>query len=69
MTPEYVEAHTIFECVVGSQAYGTHNEFSDTDYAGVMIPGYTNIFLGKKELNNFKDIQNLTKLFMKSEKH
>ncbi|MDD5650467.1 MAG: nucleotidyltransferase domain-containing protein [Candidatus Nanoarchaeia archaeon] len=60
MTPEYVEAHTIFECIVGSQAYGTHNEFSDTDYAGVMIPGYE-YFLGQKRVEQFQGYTDLDK--------
>jgi hypothetical protein len=60
MTPEYVEAHTIFECIVGSQAYGTHNEFSDTDYAGAMIPGYE-YFLGQKRVEQFQGYTDLDK--------
>jgi predicted nucleotidyltransferase len=39
MELQYVEDHTIFECIVGSQAYGTNSPESDTDKAGVMIPG------------------------------
>jgi len=39
MDISYVEKRTIFETVAGSRAYGTYNEDSDYDKAGVMIPG------------------------------
>lgn len=53
MKIEYVEAHTIFECIVGSQAYGTNDSKSDLDYAGVMIPGLE-YFLGMKRVEQFQ---------------
>lgn len=53
MEIEYVEKHTIFECIVGSQAYGTHNEFSDFDYCGCMIPG-KEYFFGHNYFEQFK---------------
>jgi len=53
MEIKYVEEHTIFECIVGSQAYGINNQFSDTDYAGVMIPG-KDYFLGLKKFDQFQ---------------
>lgn len=56
MEIKYVEDHTIFRCIVGSQAYGTNNEFSDTDYAGVMIPGYE-YFLGLKKVEQFQGFE------------
>lgn len=33
-----LQKHTIFECIVGSKAYGTDTPESDTDYRGVCIP-------------------------------
>jgi predicted nucleotidyltransferase len=39
MELQYVEGHTIFECIVGSMAYGTNSPESDIDKSGVMIPG------------------------------
>jgi predicted nucleotidyltransferase len=39
MELQYVEDHTIFECIIGSRAYGTHTPESDFDKSGVMIPG------------------------------
>jgi predicted nucleotidyltransferase len=56
MEIKYVEDHTIFRCIVGSQAYGTNNEFSDIDYAGVMIPGYE-YFLGFKKVEQFQGFE------------
>lgn len=60
MDKKYVEDHTIFECIVGSQAYGTNNEFSDLDYAGVMIPG-KEYFLGLKRVDQFSDYDDVDK--------
>ncbi|MDD5649385.1 MAG: nucleotidyltransferase domain-containing protein [Candidatus Nanoarchaeia archaeon] len=60
MEIKYVEDHTIFECIVGSQAYGTHNELSDFDYAGVMIPG-KEYFLGLKNFEQFQGFENVDK--------
>lgn len=56
MEIKYVNQHTIFECIVGSQAYGTNNEFSDIDYAGVMIPG-KEYFLGMKNFEQFQGFE------------
>jgi len=52
MELKYVEDHTIFECIVGSQAYGTHTPESDEDRAGIMIPG-KEYFLGLKHFEQF----------------
>lgn len=60
MEIKYVEDHTIFECIVGSQAYGTDNEFSDFDYSGVMIPG-KEYFLGLKRFEQFQGYQGVDK--------
>jgi len=49
MEISYVEKHTVFECIVGSQAYGISNELSDIDKSGVMIPG-KEYFLGLKHI-------------------
>ena len=60
MNISYVENRTIFECIVGSQAYGTNNELSDLDYSGVMIPG-KEYFLGLKNFEQFQGYENLDK--------
>lgn len=60
MEIKYVEDHIIFECIVGSQAYGTNNKFSDFDYSGVMIPGYE-YFLGFKKVEQFQGYKNVDK--------
>jgi len=54
MELKYVEDHTIFECIVGSHAYGTHTPESDYDKAGVMIPG-KEYFYGIKRFEQFND--------------
>jgi predicted nucleotidyltransferase len=54
MEISYIEKHTIFECIVGSQAYGTYTSESDVDKAGVMIPG-KDYFFGLKHFNQFQD--------------
>lgn len=53
MNISYVISHTIFETIVGSQAYGLSTPESDVDKAGVMIPG-KEFFLG---LNRFDQFQ------------
>jgi predicted nucleotidyltransferase len=50
----YVEKHTIFECIIGSQAYGISTPESDIDKAGVMIPG-KEYFYGLKRFDQFQD--------------
>jgi predicted nucleotidyltransferase len=50
---KYVENHTIFECVVGSQAYGISTPESDEDRAGVMIPG-KEFFYGLQRFEQFQ---------------
>jgi predicted nucleotidyltransferase len=52
MELSYVQDHTIFECVVGSQAYGLSTVASDIDRAGVMIPE-KEYFLGLKNFDQF----------------
>jgi len=54
MEIEYVEKHTIFECIVGSQAYGINTLESDVDKSGVMIPG-KEYFYGLKKFDQFND--------------
>lgn len=44
MEKSYVDKRIIFESVVGPRAYGTHNEDSDYDKAGVMIPDISYFF-------------------------
>jgi len=61
MNIEYVSQHSIFECIVGSQAYGTFNEFSDTDYAGVMITG-KEYFYGMNNFEQFREYPNIDKV-------
>lgn len=53
MDIKYVEKHTIFETVIGSQAYGTSTPDSDVDVAGIMIPTVS-YFYG---LNKFEQFQ------------
>lgn len=57
---KYVQDRIIFECIVGSQAYGTDNEFSDHDYSGIMIPG-KEYFLGFKNFEQYKDFPGVDK--------
>lgn len=52
MNIEYVNKNTIFETIVGSQAYGISNPNSDIDKAGVMIPGF-DYFFGLKKFEQF----------------
>jgi len=54
MEISYVEKHTIFECIIGSQAYGMSTPESDIDKAGVMIPG-KEYFFGLKRFDQFQD--------------
>lgn len=53
MDIKYVENHTIFECIVGSRAYGTNTPNSDCDIAGVMIPDKT-FFFGTSKFEQFQ---------------
>lgn len=53
MNEQYVSDHIIFECIVGSQAYGLNDESSDTDYSGVMIPG-KEYFLGFDKFEQYQ---------------
>jgi predicted nucleotidyltransferase len=53
MDISYVEKHTIFETVVGSRAYGIHNDTSDHDKSGVMIPGIE-YFYGLTRFDQFQ---------------
>jgi predicted nucleotidyltransferase len=52
MEISYVKDHTIFETIVGSQAYGLNTPESDIDIRGVMIPG-KEFFLGLKKFEQF----------------
>jgi hypothetical protein len=54
MDIKYVEEHTIFETVVGSQAYGISTPESDFDKSGVMIPG-PEYFYGMDRFEQFND--------------
>jgi hypothetical protein len=54
MNVKYVEDHTIFECIVGSHAYGINTQESDIDKAGVMITDKSYIY----GLNRFDQFQN-----------
>jgi predicted nucleotidyltransferase len=54
MEASYVEKHTIFECIIGSQAYGINTPESDVDKAGVMIPG-KEYFFGLKRFDQYQD--------------
>jgi hypothetical protein len=54
MKIDYVEKHTIFETIVGSQAYGIDTPESDIDKAGVMIPDQA-YFLGLNRFEQFDD--------------
>ena len=53
MDIKYVEEHTIFECIVGSHAYGINSENSDIDKSGVMIPD-KEYFYGMKRVEQFQ---------------
>lgn len=52
MDIEYINEHTIFRGIVGSQAYGTSTPESDQDEAGIMIPG-KEFFYGLKKFEQF----------------
>ena len=54
MEIKYVEEHTIFETIVGSQAYGINSPESDVDKSGVMIPG-PEYFFGLDRFDQFSD--------------
>lgn len=54
MEKSYIENHTIFETVIGSHAYGTHNEDSDYDKAGVVIPGIE-YFYSNNRFDQYQD--------------
>lgn len=56
MELKYVEDHTIFETVIGSQAYGTSTPESDVDVAGVMIPDVS-YFYGLNKFEQFQGYQ------------
>jgi len=62
MERQYALDHRIFETVTGSQAYGTSTPESDTDSAGVMIPG-PEYFLGLKRVNEFRDFGGVDRAF------
>ena len=52
---EEVESNTIFTVSVGSRLYGIHNEDSDYDKAGVMMPSLKNLILaGLNDYDQFK---------------
>jgi len=57
MNIQYVLDHTIFETIVGSRAYGTYRLDSDTDKAGIMIPG-KEYFLGFESFEQFQGFPN-----------
>jgi uncharacterized protein len=57
MDIKYVENHTIFECIVGSQAYGINTSTSDVDKSGVMIPD-KEYYLGLKSVAQFQGYEN-----------
>lgn len=52
MDINYVNKHTIFRCIVGSQAYGVSTPESDQDEAGVMIPD-KEFFYGNKKFDQY----------------
>lgn len=56
MTEQYASDHRIFETIIGSRAFGTNDEFSDYDKAGIIIPGKEYFFGWKKfeQFDNFK---------------
>lgn len=54
MDAKYVEEHTIFEAIVGSQAYGISTPDSDFDKSGVMIPGLE-YFYGLDKFDQFSN--------------
>lgn len=56
MDVEYIEKHKIFEGIVGSRAYGLHNEDSDYDKAGIVIPGIE-YFFGSKIFEQFQNYE------------
>lgn len=56
MDKEYVEKNIIFDTVVGSQAYGTNDENSDVDTAGIMIPGLE-YFFGTDRFEQFREYE------------
>lgn len=54
MNKQIVDERTIFLTVVGSRAYGIHNENSDYDKAGVLIPPQK-YFFGMDRFEQFRD--------------
>lgn len=57
MELDYVKKHTIFDCIVGSHAYGISRPESDYDKAGVMIPG-KEFFLSFDKFEQFQGFPN-----------
>lgn len=57
MNTEYVEHHKIFECIIGSTAYGTNTPESDIDESGVMIPDIS-YFYGLNRFDQYQDYDN-----------
>jgi len=56
MDIKYVNERTIYETIVGSRLYGIHNENSDYDKAGVMIPDKS-YFYGFKRFEQFQGFE------------
>ena len=54
MELNYVEDHIIFSCIIGSKAYGISTPESDTDEAGIMIPGKEYFFGAIKSFDQFQ---------------
>jgi len=57
MDISYVNSHLIFETIVGSHAYGTQDETSDIDKAGVLIPDKS-YFYGTQKFEQFQGFPN-----------
>lgn len=53
MEQSFVEKHIIFETLVGSRAYGIHNDDSDFDTKGVMIPT-KEYYFGNKRFEQYE---------------
>ena len=49
-TEENIMSKMIFECVFGSQLYGTSTPSSDTDYKGVFLPDAKQIIMGTTDV-------------------